>query len=189
MITLKYKNTLKDTLAFTRYHHTHSWPLRIIFAVFVLVTLKSVVTSIPSGYPLGVRIITGFLMEILLLSVFTGVMILISILNMISRRNQTFHTDHTITLEESGLTEATPYNTSVYKWKAIQNVVQTRQHLFLFIAQHMAHVIPRRAVTSEEEWSNLHDTILTFTQHEAPNKASDATSEPAPGADSSSHQG
>jgi hypothetical protein len=189
MITLEYRNTFKDTLALMRYTHTHSWPLRIIFAVFVLITLKSVVTSIPSDHSLGIRIFTGVFMEIVLLSVFTGVMTLVSILSMISKRNRTFHTDHTITLDESGLTEATPYNTSAYRWKAIQKVVQTRQHLFLFIAQHSAHVIPRRAVTSEDKWKNLHDTILTFTQHEAPNKASEATSEPAPSAGSSSPQG
>lgn len=144
----------------------HSWHLRIIYAAFVLISLDAVIDAVSaqSDHSLGIRIATGIIVEIVILSVMAGLGMLFSILPLISKRNRTFHTDHTLTLDESGLTEATPYNTSVYKWKAIQKIVQTKKYLFLYVAQQMAHVIPRRAVSSEEEWSHLHDSILGFTQ-------------------------
>lgn len=136
----------------------------------MLVSLLIVITvlySLPSGYPLGTAIITGVVMVLLPLLLIIAMVTIVSFLSAISRRNRTFHTEHTITFDESGLKEATSYNTSTYTWKAIQSVVQTRRHLFLFTAHDSAHVIPRRAVASDEDWRNLHEMVLDFIDREA----------------------
>jgi hypothetical protein len=45
--------------------------------------------------------------------------------------------------------------TSTSRWDAIQNVALTEEHAFLFIDLKTAHVLPRRAFVSEEDFQEL----------------------------------
>lgn len=59
--------------------------------------------------------------------------------------------EHTVTIDQDGLTETTPVNESRHRWSGVYRVDSTPDHIFIYIQQNMAHVIPRRSFTSVEE--------------------------------------
>ena len=76
---------------------------------------------------------------------------LLAILCMISKANRTFLCEHTISVNEQGLTEETKYGNSETYWNAISSIVKTKTHLLLYVTQLSAHIIPLRAFDSVED--------------------------------------
>ncbi len=83
----------------------------------------------------------------------------LTIASMISRRNKTFLTDHTLTLTPEGVTEETAFNTATHTWTGVVRVARTSHHLFSYIAQHAAHVVPRNAVSTQQDWDALYELV------------------------------
>jgi hypothetical protein len=71
-----------------------------------------------------------------------------------SRRNKTLLPEHTITLADASFTEETAYNKTDHKWSGVQKLARTRRHIFIYVAQHAAHVVPRRAFRDDAEWES-----------------------------------
>ena len=76
---------------------------------------------------------------------------------MVSRRNKTLLTEHTITLAEGYFIEETAYGKTDHKWSAVQKLARTRRHTFIYIAQYAAHVLPRRAFRDDTEWEAFYE--------------------------------
>jgi Mn2+/Fe2+ NRAMP family transporter len=57
--------------------------------------------------------------------------------------------EHTITISPEGIRERTAVNDSTHSWDGIHAIVDDKQHVYLFIDTHMAHIIPKRAFDSE----------------------------------------
>ena len=74
------------------------------------------------------------------------------VLSMVSRRNKTLLTEHTITLADGSFVEETAYNKTDQKWSGVQKLARTRRHVFIYVAQYAAHVVPRRAFRDDTEW-------------------------------------
>ena len=70
-------------------------------------------------------------METFAIVVFAAVFGLSTVLGMISRRNKTFLTEHTITLGEDGFTSETQYSRSELKWSIVQKLARTRSCIFI----------------------------------------------------------
>lgn len=65
-------------------------------------------------------------------------------------------TDHTITFDDESLTETTDVNTGVHHWTGISRVVRWGGVILVVVSPGMAHIIPRRAVESREQWDSLY---------------------------------
>lgn len=55
---------------------------------------------------------------------------------------------HEMTIEENGLFEKTDVNESRHTWSAIDRVVETPDHAFIFISSIQAHIIPKHQIAS-----------------------------------------
>lgn len=156
-MTIRYTNTFRDIMAFCFYHYPRS-PLVIgVYGIgFILVTLV-IVQALPSDVSPVAKVITFFIMELIAFILIAGFFALTVVLSMVSRRNKTLLTEHTITLADGSFVEETAYNKTDHKWSGVQKLARTRRHMFIYVAQYAAHVVPRRAFRDDTEWDSFYD--------------------------------
>lgn len=51
---------------------------------------------------------------------------------------------HLIVLEENGFREITDVNNSFHSWQSVTKVIDTAEHLFIYISSNQAHIIPKK---------------------------------------------
>lgn len=84
------------------------------------------------------------------LGMWAAQIVLVAIL-VFSRRNDCVLTDHVLEIRDGGLFEATKFNESMFFWPGLIKVVKRPGFVAVYIAQHMAHIIPDRAFRSIQE--------------------------------------
>jgi hypothetical protein len=156
-MTIRYQNTFIDMMAFNFYHFLHS-PVAIgMYAVsFVLISL-TFVRAIPTDLSPVAHVVTFIVMQFTTFFFVTIFFVVFSVLGMISRRNKTILTEHRITVGEASFVEETAYNKTDQKWASVQKLVRTKRYIFIYIMQHGAHVIPRRAFRDHSEWNSFYE--------------------------------
>lgn len=70
--------------------------------------------------------------------------------------------EHTIEINEAGLIEKTNVNDGFCSWAGVKDVLSNKYYIFIFIDTLMAHIIPKRAFSSEEEAENFYQSALTY---------------------------
>lgn len=116
---------------------------------------------------LFVKILVPLLVAVFTLVFILGGQLLLCFLTLFSKRNKTILTEHTVTLSEEGLTEETAYNVTLQKWKGVQRLLRTREYLFIYVSDLMAHVIPRKAFGSAHD----DDVFYAFCQEKAQSRS------------------
>ena len=156
-MTIQYQNTFRDIMAFCFYHYPRS-PVAIgSYGIsFVLISLI-VFQAVPNEEDVVTKVIVFAVMEFIAFSFFAAVLALSVVLSMVSRKNKTVLTEHTIVLGEESFTEETPYNKTEQKWAIVQKLARTKSYIFIYVAQYMAHVVPRRAFRDDAEWNAFYD--------------------------------
>jgi hypothetical protein len=163
-MTIRYQNSFRDVIAFCFYHYPRA-PVTIgsygiLFAVLSFIIFQ----ALPKDGSVVTKIVLFAVMEVIAFSVLAAVLALSVVLSMVSRRNRTFLTEHTIVLGEQIFTEETVYNKTEQKWTSVQKLARTRRYIFIYLAQHMAHVVPRRAFRDDAEWDAFYDYCSQRTQ-------------------------
>ncbi len=149
MKNVTYKISFKDLASFMWSHDLRSPGLLAIVSSASFFIAFGILVTIHKPVPL-------FLLSFLLVSAVIFVVIfllayVIAILCMISKANKTFLCEHTISVNEHGLTEETKYGNSETYWNAISSIVKTKTHILLYVTQLSAHIIPLRAFDNSEE--------------------------------------
>ena len=72
-----------------------------------------------------------------------------------SEKNRGLICEHTITLTDEALIEATSVNEGKNLWKGIYQIKDDRDYIYVFITHNNAHVIPKRAFSTQEEASRF----------------------------------
>ena len=160
-MTITFRNTFGDRLAFTRYHLARN-PLviGISLILFLIVTFGSIVPAVretPAGKSVIVRAIAFVFIELLLVAFIIGFWTVITGLTMISRRNKPLTCEKTMTLGEDAFLIESEYGKSETKWTIVQKLVRTQNHIFMYVAQASAVVIPRRAFPDSAQWDAFYD--------------------------------
>ena len=166
-MTLSYRNTFGDRLAFMAYHFSRN-PLVLLMAVgfFLLVTFESVVPAVrdsPAGQSVIARAI-GFIFVELLLALFIITFLgVIGLLTMISRKNKPLYCERTTTLGEEGFIGESQFGRSEIRWTMVQKLARTRSYIFIYLAQDNAVLIPLRAFESCTQWDAFYDVCRQRT--------------------------
>jgi hypothetical protein len=157
---VQYRNTFRDIIVFSLRHNSRS-PVVIGSLVFFLVVFAFVLKAALPPELSSVEKVFVFLVSELIAAAFLAALMAVNIvLSMISKRNRTVLTDHTIILGDDSFVEQTEFNRNEQTWTGVQKLARTSNYIFIYIAQHMAHVIPRRAFTSDAEW----DAFFAFCE-------------------------
>lgn len=160
-MTIRYQNTFRDILAFCFYHYPRS-PVVVIsygitFAMFSFVIFQ----SLPKDVSVIAKVIVFLMMEVIAFAILVAVFAFFTVIGMISSRNKTLLTARTVTLDEDGFVSETPDSRSEMKWSIVQKLARTRSYIYIYVAQHSAHVVTRHAFQDAREW----DSFYKFCQH------------------------
>jgi hypothetical protein len=162
MMKTTYKNTVSDILAFMLYHSLHRRALQLMILAMVVVTSISTIQEIPHEAAFPVNVMTFIILETIVVGI--GLLAIggISILCLILNKDKAAITEHTVSIDENGLTEETVFNRSEFKWAGIQKLVRSDRHIFVYVSPNAAHVIPRRAFASPTEWDEFFQKMTVF---------------------------
>src|SRR5689334_19043278 len=106
-MTIRYRNTFGDIMAFCFYHYPRS-PVVIGSMALVLGVLAFVfMQALPPEFSGVAKVITFIALELVAFFFFAGLMALSVVLSMISSKNKTALTDHTLVLAEENFVEET----------------------------------------------------------------------------------
>jgi len=160
-MTVTYRNTFRDRLAFAAYHLPRNpFLLAVMIGLFLLITFQSIVPAVRSGpadKPLFARIIAFIIVELLLLLLILAFWTLITLVTMVSRRNKTLYCERTITLSDEAFVTESQYGRSETRWPIVQKLARTRTHIFMYLSQESAVIVPRRAFESFAQWDTFYD--------------------------------
>jgi hypothetical protein len=120
--------------------------------------------SIPKDASITEKVIVFLMMEVVAFLILLMVFSFFTVIGMISRRNKTLYTDRTISLSEDGFVSETPHSRSEMKWSIVQKLARTRNYIYIYVTQHSAHVVPKRAFQKVGEW----DSFYEFCKRKSP---------------------
>jgi hypothetical protein len=83
------------------------------------------------------------------------VQVIFSAIYLFTRRRDGNLTEHTIELRDDAFYESTRFSESRFFWPGILKVVRRPGYVAVYVAQHLAHVIPIRAFESKEQIANF----------------------------------
>src|SRR5262245_32383841 len=132
-MTIRYKNLFRDLLAFCLYHYPRSPVIlgsHAVLLVLVLLIASSAIAKDDTHF--AAKIIALVLIALLAVLFMVAISAASVVLSVISRRNKTFLTEHTISLAENGFTSETPYARTDYKWSIVQKLARNRNYIFIY---------------------------------------------------------
>jgi len=157
-MTIRYQSTFRDIMAFNFYHHPRTPVFIGSYVVLIAFTSNTIFQwMVPKNVDTALRILTFAVLELIALFCLTAVFVLSVVLSMVSRKNKTLFAEHTITLGEDSFTEETPYKKTEQKWAIVQKLARTKSYIFIYVAQHEAHIVPRRAFRDDAEWDAFYE--------------------------------
>jgi hypothetical protein len=160
-VSFRYKYL--DLIAFNFYHLFRSI---IFYGFLVFIILIGIIPNWQAANHAAAdksmiyRIVLFVILELVPVVISYIVLALVLLLANIGKMNKTVLTDSSIILNEDILVTESAYSHSEIQWTAIQKLVRTRTYIFLYIMQHGALVIPRRAFESDAAF----DQFWSFCQ-------------------------
>jgi YcxB-like protein len=157
---ITYRNGFRDWLAFQAYCAPRN-PIIILTSVgfFLFATFEVVLPAMhgAAGVPLFASVIAFILVELLLIAFILGFLAAITIIPMISRGgNKLLYCERTLSTGAETFFTESEYSRSETQWSVVQKLVRTSSHIFMFMGQHSAFVVPRRAFEDTTEWEEFY---------------------------------
>jgi len=142
----------------------------MMIGLFLLVTFQSIVPAVrsdPLDKPMIVRVIAFVLVELLLALLILTFWALITLLAIISRRNKPFYCERTLTLCDEVFVTDSQYGKSETCWPVVQKLARTRTHIFMYLSQESAVIVPRHAFESLAKMDAFYDFCRQRTDRAA----------------------
>jgi len=152
---VRFKIKFRDLLAFCTYHCPRSVFVIGVYGIIFLLLSFTIVQALPAEVNHVSKIIIFLITEMLALVLIAIIFALLMVVGMVSGRNKTLLTDHALTFEDDTFIVETKYKRTEHRWFGVQKLARTRRHLFIYVSQHSAHVIPRRAFKDRSEWDSF----------------------------------
>jgi hypothetical protein len=157
---VRYTNTLGDLLRFNLYHLPRTGTMQVILAGVILLhiwTYGPVVARMDEPVSMKVSV---FVITLVLSIVFLGFLQFLFVLfSYRPSRNKGLLTEHVIRLADHGVVEETAFGSTSATWAGIPKVGQNRRYIFVYVQQHSAHIIPKKAFPSATDASSFVDVV------------------------------
>jgi hypothetical protein len=171
-MVVEFENSLDDVLALNLYHHQQSSAaqrtrrllqfgpaaiLVIVFLVQVSVSGASPISSLP------------WLMFAAVWTVFVPYMMRRSLKKRILQlyaegRDKGIVGKHTLSITSAGVTDKTRFGNTVTTWRDVRKVVATNEHVFIYVSDTVAHVVPRRDFPDEARFHEFRDAVIRYVR-------------------------
>ena len=147
-----YENTFKDLIKFNLFHLPRMRVQQVSWLVTIVALTALLWTIIDSA---SISFIAKIVFLMIVDSIVLGLLAAITFLSIVFAyapgKNKGILTQHHLKLLSTGLVEETSVNTTTHSWAGIVDICQNRDYIFIYITQHAAHVIPKKAFKSREE--------------------------------------
>ena len=160
---VQYKIKFRDLLAFCFYHYSRSPFVIGIYGIILFLISIQIVQALPNNVNLIPKAILFFVTEMIAFIVIAALLTILMIFSLVSRRNKTLLTEHELTIQDNTFSVETKYERAEHRWFAVQKLARTRRHLFIYVSQRSAHVIPRRAFKDRDEWNSFCESFKKET--------------------------
>jgi len=156
--TVTYTQTKRDLLAF--YFHVMTRRTTMLRAGGVCVAASSLINAMTIDWSKSDAWAVFVVLESLFLLFLAALLLVIVCASVAAMKGPGIICEHTVTFTDESITEVTAFNTQVVRWPGVSKVVRSDGQIAVFLGPAMAHVIPRRAVGSLEEWDLLCGSIM-----------------------------
>lgn len=160
---IRYKNTFSDLIKFNLYHHPRILSLQAITIFFLVVFLWETYRYWQKTDSPILALIISWLIVSIFWAFLVGIMMFVGImLTNLPKLNKSFLTEHTLIVSDSGLVDETSFNRTEQKWSGVIKVSQNRHYIFIYTAQHAAHVVPKRAFVDVGRAESFYNDVCNW---------------------------
>jgi hypothetical protein len=166
LMKISFRTKYRDVIAFNFYVIFCS---PIFLGLLVLVTIIGIkpnwqeVLRVSADRSLTFQLILFVILELFPLAMMSAILTLGLLLTSTSKKVKTVYTDRTIALGDDvrinfgddGITSESANSHTEIQWTAVQKLVRTRSHIFLFVTQRRNLVIPKRAFDSDNAFNQF----------------------------------
>jgi hypothetical protein len=71
---------------------------------------------------------------------------------------------HTLSITSAGVTDKTRFGNTVTTWRDVRKVVATNEHVFIYVSDTVAHVVPRRDFPDEARFHEFRDAVIRYVR-------------------------
>jgi len=142
---IEYENKFRDILLFNAVHQFFSPILQGFFLLFSIYIIFSEIIYWRSG------VISAFLWGVIFYFGIWTFQFIFNALYLFSKKDISILTEHIVEIQNDAFYEETKYNRSYFYWNGINKVVRYPGFVAVYISKHMAHIIPKRAFSSEDQ--------------------------------------
>ncbi len=159
---IKYKNNLQDVLSLSLYTYIRM-PLMIVLFVIIIISSSYVNFIELIGENEKLLLVTKFILiegrDIFFIVLLVAVLMFLSVL---SKKNKNYYLNKEISISNNGLFQISEFSKTELSWKAIQKIAKTKNHIFLYVNQISAYIVPRRAFQNQNDWESFYSKIMQF---------------------------
>jgi hypothetical protein len=144
---VEYTFSFKDYFITSCYHTLKMPVLYFLFGIYILV---SFLIWFGDPYPyhfIILKIFYFFLTSVAFVLFLLCVVFLTNFVSIISRKNKTLLTNYKLITTDKSFIEENEYTRTEIKWKTIQDIIKTKNYIFIYTAQHRIIVIPTKHCT------------------------------------------
>jgi hypothetical protein len=153
---IEYKFTFADSVLFQAVHQFLSPQVQLIYGAMFAVIFFAEARDTPVSQALATAGAIWLVMWVLQFAC--------NALILVSRKNHSVLTTHRIEIQETGLVEETKFNKSLFYWPGIVKVVSRPGYIAIYVSSQQAHVIPKRAFSSQSEAEQFKTAVLERMQ-------------------------
>jgi hypothetical protein len=148
-LEIVYQNTLGDVIRFNIYHQARLRTQQVSLTVFILL-LGIIFWNLAGQMSFSFMAKLGFVViwVTLCLGVWAVIALVMIFFSHSPKNNKGVITQHRIKLLEDNIVEETSVNTTTSAWSGIARVTQNRDYVMIYVSQHGAHIIPKKAFES-----------------------------------------
>ncbi len=139
---LKYENTFLDIFLFTAIHQLLSPAVQGLYVTVAAFIFWNELQE-------GIAFATVFALAFYL--IMWVAQIAFNAVYLFSRKNHSVLTTHIVEITDDGFTEQTAFNKSIFYWHGIVKVLSRPGFIAVYVAPHLAHMIPSRAFESRTQ--------------------------------------
>jgi hypothetical protein len=155
-MTVRYRNSISDLLWFNAYTIPRLRGMQIIFLLIVLVfgylfasTLRPMRVPVPTKYAWFTLLMVGALLFVAVTTV------LFTLVSSFPRYGRAVSEEHTVSLTGEGIVEQGTHSRHTIAWAGVRRVRRTRRAVLIYLTDTAAHIIPRRAFDSSDDFDRF----------------------------------
>jgi len=167
-MTVTYKLEPDDLRAFQRYGQKHlPSARRVRYIITVAIIAHALLLTLTSddhrtGFRIAYFCVLLFVLWILMRALMFVLIRILQWRSFTSDKHRSVICEHTVTLVDDAIVEATPFNESRNRWSGIYRVVDATDYIYIFISLHTAHIIPKRAFTNADSAQRFYERAVSL---------------------------